>query len=78
MACGQPGWAGGGGKGLLGLDRGGATRAGLLVGRAGGGGIVDVGIIEGQIDGHVSERVGGGGERGVHKEASTHVRAGRH
>ena len=60
------------------LDRGGATRAGLLVGRAGGGGIVDVGIIEGQIDGHVSERVGGGGERGVHKEASTHVRAGRH
>ena len=40
-----------------GLDRGGATRAGLLVGRAGGGGIEEVGIIEGQIDGHVSERV---------------------
>ena len=61
-----------------GLDRGGATRAGLLVGRGGGGGIVGLGIIEGEIDGHVPERVGGGDDRGVHKEASTHVRAGRH
>ena len=49
-----------------GVRRGGAARAGLLVGRAGGGGIDDV--IEGKVDGHVPERGGWWGWCGVYKE----------